>query len=108
MQASIIRLSYVPLSHRIIISLSSRTSFSYVLPIECHACIGFRDVFNYEVATTGERPLTRQLREAQRIASNTVSGQLINGRNGRNIVPAFQQLTPVDILDRDRGRAVGQ
>ena len=65
------------------------------------------EVFNFEVATTGERPLTRQLREAQRIANDAASGQLINGRN-EHIAPAFQQLAPVDILNRDRGRAVGQ
>ena len=32
------------------------------------------DVFNFEVVTTGERPLTRQLREAQRIANDMASG----------------------------------
>ena len=56
---------------------------------------------------TGERPLTRQLREAQRIANDMASGQLINGRN-EHIAPAFQQLAPVDILNRDRGRGIGQ
>ena len=47
------------------------------------------EVFNFEVVTTGERPLTRQLREAQRIANDAASGQLINGRN-EQIAPAFQ------------------
>ena len=65
------------------------------------------EVFNFEVVTTGERPLTRQLREAQRIANDMASGQLINGRN-EHIAPAFQQLAPVDILNRDRGRGTGQ
>ena len=65
------------------------------------------EVFNFEVVTTGERPLTRQLREAQRIANDMASGQLINGRN-EHIALAFQQLAPVDILNRDRGRGTGQ
>ena len=59
-------------------------------------------VFSFNVQTTGERPLTRQLREAQKIANDIPSGQLINGRN-EHIAPAFQQLAPRDILGRDRG-----
>ena len=35
------------------------------------------------------------------------SGQLMNGRN-EHIAPAFQQLAPVDILNRDRGRGTRQ
>ena len=58
--------------------------------------------FAFKVVTTGERPLTRQLREAQKIANDIPSGQLINGRS-EHIPPAFQQLAPTDILDRDRG-----
>ena len=60
------------------------------------------EAFQFEVVTTGERPLTRQLREAQRIANDIASGQLINGRN-EHIAPAFQRLAPTDILNRDRG-----
>ena len=60
-----------------------------------------KDVFSFKVMTTGERPLTRQLREAQKIANDIPSGQLINGRN-EHIAPAFQQLAPADILGRDR------
>ena len=59
------------------------------------------EVFNFEVATTGDRPLTRQLREAQKIANDIPSGQLINGRN-EHIAPAFQQMAPRDILGRDQ------
>ena len=59
------------------------------------------DAFSFKVMTTGERPLTRQLREAQKIAYNIPSGQLINGCNG-HIAPAFQQMAPTDIQDRDR------
>ena len=59
------------------------------------------NVFSFEVLTTGERPLTRQLREAQKIANDIPSGQLINGRN-EHIAPAFQQMVPADILNRDR------
>ncbi len=60
------------------------------------------EAFQFEVVTTGERPLTRQLREAQRIANDIASGQLINGRN-EHIAPALQRLAPTDILNRDRG-----
>ena len=60
-----------------------------------------KDAFSFKVVTTGERPLTRQLREAQRIANDIPSGQLINGRN-EHIAPAFQQMAPTDILGRDR------
>ena len=56
---------------------------------------------SFKVVTSGERPLTRQLREAQKIANDIPSGQLINGRN-EHIAPAFQQMAPTDILDRDR------
>ena len=59
------------------------------------------DVFSFKVMATGERPLTRQLREAQKIANDVSSGQLINGRN-EHIAPAFQQLAPRDILGRDQ------
>ena len=55
------------------------------------------DAFSFKVMATGERPLTRQLREAQKIANDVSSGQLINGRN-EHIAPAFQQLAPRDIL----------
>ena len=34
------------------------------------------NVFNFEVVTTGDRPFTGQLREAQRIADDMASGQL--------------------------------
>ena len=60
-----------------------------------------KDAFSFKVVTTGERPLTRQLREAQLIANDIPSGQLINGRN-EHIAPAFQQMAPADILGRDR------
>ena len=59
------------------------------------------NTFMFKVVTSGERPLTRQLREAQKIANDIPSGQLINGRN-EHIAPAFQQMAPTDILDRDR------
>ena len=59
------------------------------------------DAFSFKVMATGERPLTRQLREAQKIANDVSSGQLINGRN-EHIAPAFQQLAPRDILGRDQ------
>ena len=61
------------------------------------------DAFSFKVMATGERPLTRQLREAQKIANDVNSGQLINGRN-EHIAPAFQQLAPRDILGRDEER----
>ena len=64
-----------------------------------------KEVFSFKVMTTGERPLTRQLREAQKIANDIPSGQLINGRN-EHIAPAFQQLAPRDILGRDRGPGI--
>ena len=60
-----------------------------------------KDVFSFKVITTGERPLTRQLREAQKTDNDIPSGQLINGRN-EHIAPAFQQLAPADMLGRDR------
>ena len=60
------------------------------------------NAFSFKVVTTGERPLTRQLREAQKIANDIPCGQLINGRS-EHIPPAFQQLAPTDILNRDRG-----
>ena len=62
------------------------------------------DTFSFSVLTTG--PLTRQLREAQKIANDVPSGQLINGRN-EHIAPAFQQMAPRDILDRDNSRRAG-
>ena len=62
-----------------------------------------KDVFSFKVMATGERPLTRQLREAQKIANDIPSGQLINGRN-EHIAPAFQQMAPADILGRDLDR----
>ena len=65
------------------------------------------EAFSFRVVTTGERPLTRQLREAQKIANDIPSGQLINGRT-EHIAPAFQQLAPTDILDRDQGRRIGR
>ena len=65
------------------------------------------EVFSFKVVTTGEKPLTRQLREAQKIANDISSGQLINGRN-EHIAPAFQQMAPTDILDRDQNRRVGR
>ena len=57
------------------------------------------------------RPLTRQMREAQKIA-NEAPGRLINGRYGQ-IPPAIRPLTPGHLLDREalRGeqiRGVGQ
>ena len=55
---------------------------------------------------TGERPLTRQLREAQKIANDIPSGQLINGCN-EHIAPAFQQMAARDILGRDTDRRNG-
>ena len=58
--------------------------------------------FQFEVVTTGERPLTRQLREAQRIVNDISTGQLTHGHN-EHIAPAFQQLAPANILNRDRG-----
>ena len=61
----------------------------------------------FKVVTSGERPLTRQLREAQKIAYDIPSGQLINGRN-EHIPPAFQQMAPTDILDRDNIRRTGR
>ena len=62
------------------------------------------ETFSFEVLTAGERPLTRQIREAQKIANDIPSGQLINGRS-EHIPPAFQQLAPTDILNRDQRRA---
>ena len=66
-----------------------------------------KDVFTFKVMTTGERPLTRQLREAQKIANDIPSGQLINGRN-EHIAPAFQQMATTDILGRDAERRNGR
>ena len=65
------------------------------------------DAFSFMVVTAGERPLTRQLREAQKIANDIPSGQLINGRN-EHIAPAFQQMAPRDILNRDQNRFTGR
>ena len=60
------------------------------------------NTFSFKVVKAGERPLTRQLREAQLIANDIPGGQLINGRS-EHIPPAIQQLAPTDILDRNRG-----
>ena len=65
-----------------------------------------KDAFSFKVMATGERPLTRQLREAHKIANDIPSGQLINGRN-EHIAPAFQQMAPRDILGRDTDRRNG-
>ena len=65
------------------------------------------DAFSFKVVTAGERPLTRQLREAQKIANDIPSGQLINGRS-EHIPPAFRQMAPVDMLDRERNRVTGR
>ena len=65
------------------------------------------ETFSFRVVTAGERPLTRQLREAQKIANDIPSGQLINGRS-EHIAPAFQQMAPTDLLDRNQGRRIGR
>ena len=52
---------------------------------------------SFKVVTSGERPLTRQLREAQKIANDIPSGLLTNGRN-EHIAPVFQQMDPTDIF----------
>ena len=54
------------------------------------------ETFSFKVVTIGEKPLTRQLREAQNIANDIPRGQLIIGRN-EHIAPAFQQMAPTDI-----------
>ena len=51
------------------------------------------------VERAGERPLTRQMREAQKIA-NEAPGRLINGRF-EHIPPAIRPLTPGHLLDRE-------
>ena len=53
--------------------------------------------FNFTVERAGERPLTRQMREAQKIA-NEAPGRLINGRN-EFIPPAIRPLAPGHLLD---------
>ena len=53
------------------------------------------------LVTTGERPLTGQLREAQKIADDISSGQLFNS-GSEHITRAFQLMAPTDLLDRDR------
>ena len=62
------------------------------------------ETFSFKAVTTGERPLTRQLREAQNIANDIPSGQLIISRN-EHIAPAFQQMAPTDILNRDHNQS---
>ena len=55
--------------------------------------------FSFTVERAGERPLTRQMREAQKIA-NEAPGRLINGRY-EHIPPAIRPLTPGHLLDRE-------
>ena len=55
--------------------------------------------FTFTVERAGERPLTRQMREAQKIA-NEAPGTLINGRY-EHIPPAIRPLTPGHLLDRE-------
>ena len=58
--------------------------------------------FSFTVERAGERPLTRQMREAQKIA-NEAPGMLINGRN-EHIPPAIRPLAPGHLLDREAMR----
>ena len=62
--------------------------------------------FSFTVERAGERPLTRQMREAQKIA-NQAPGRLINGRY-EHIPPAIRPLTPGHLLDREAMRGPGQ
>ena len=62
--------------------------------------------FSFTVERAGERPLTRQMREAQKIA-NEAPGRLINGRY-EHIPPAIRPLTPGHLLDREAMRGAGQ
>ena len=55
--------------------------------------------YSFTVEKAGERPLPRQIREAQKIA-NEAPGRLINGRN-EHIPPAIRPLTPGHLLDRE-------
>ena len=57
---------------------------------------------SFTVERAGERPLTRQMREAQKIA-NEAPGRLINGRN-EHIPPAIRPLAPGHLLDGDAMR----
>ena len=61
--------------------------------------------FSFTVERAGERPLTRQMREAQKIA-NEAPGRLINGRYEH--IPAIRPLTPGHLLDREAMRGPGQ
>ena len=58
--------------------------------------------FSFRVEKAGERPLARQIREAQKIANET-PGQLINGRN-EHIPPAIRPLAPGHLLDNEAVR----
>ena len=58
--------------------------------------------FSFRVEKAGERPLTRQIREAQKIANET-PGRLLNGRN-EHIPPAIRPLTPGHLLDNEAVR----
>ena len=62
--------------------------------------------FSFTVERAGERPLTRQMREAQKIA-NEAPGRLINGRY-EHIPPAIRPLTPGHLMDREAMRGAGQ
>ena len=53
--------------------------------------------FSFNVERAGERPLTRQMREAQKIA-NKAPRTLNNGRN-EHIPPASRPLAPRHLLD---------
>ena len=58
--------------------------------------------FSFRVEKAGERPLPRQIREAQKIANETL-GRLINGRN-EHIPPAIRTLAPGHLLDNEAVR----
>ena len=58
--------------------------------------------FSFRVEKAGERPLPRQIREAQKIANET-PGRLINGRN-EHIPPAIRPLAPGHLLDNEAVR----
>ena len=60
------------------------------------------DSLERAVERAGERPLTRQMREAQKIA-NEAPGMLINGRN-EHIPPAIRPLAPGHLLDGEAMR----
>ena len=57
---------------------------------------------SFTVERAGERPLTRQMREAQKIA-NEAPGMLINGRN-EHIPQAIRPLAPGHLLDGEAMR----